>query len=226
MPPLIHEPLCVLSPHLDDVALSCSHFLATRTGATTVVTVLAGAPDGPPGHWNGRSTGMPTAREAIAVRRAEDAAAMRVLGATPRWLDLPDRQYVGLQDSATVEAAIRAALDDADARTVLAPLGVHHPDHRAVADAALSLARAGAIDDLSLYLDLPYARTMADEVAPRLAEIRVHSDLEALAPVAATSDVKQRAVACYVSQIEPVRADHPALDDALRDPERYWRVVR
>jgi len=215
----------VLSPHLDDAVLSCSHLLGRRTGPTTVVTVFAGAPDGPPGHWNGPSTGATTAAAAIAVRRGEDAAAMRLFGAMPRWLELPDRQYVGEQEPVTVEAAIRGALEDLPASAVLAPVGVHHPDHIVVADAALTLAVEGVVGVLYLYLDLPYARTMADQVEPRLAAIRERVVIDELPRVQATTDIKRRAVACYESQIEPVRVDHPALDDTYLDAERFWHVV-
>jgi hypothetical protein len=81
------SPVCFISTHLDDVALSCSHFLAAHPGAT-VVTVFAGAPpesrvDG----WNAKTTGEAYAPDALRVRRDEDALALAVVNASPYWLD-------------------------------------------------------------------------------------------------------------------------------------------
>jgi LmbE family N-acetylglucosaminyl deacetylase len=87
-------PVCFISPHLDDVALSCSHFLAAHSGAT-VVTVFAGAPpefraDG----WNAKTTGEVYAPDALRVRRDEDASAFALVHAAPRWLDLWEAEYL------------------------------------------------------------------------------------------------------------------------------------
>jgi hypothetical protein len=97
-PPLNHfaptAPVCFISTHLDDVALSCGHFLAANPGAT-VVTVFAGAPlesraDG----WNAETTGETYAPDALRVRRDEDASALAVVDATPYWLNLWEAEYL------------------------------------------------------------------------------------------------------------------------------------
>jgi LmbE family N-acetylglucosaminyl deacetylase len=87
-------PVCFISPHLDDVALSCSHFLAVHPGVT-VVTVFAGAPpefraDG----WNAKTTGELYVPDALRVRRDEDASALALVHAAPRWLDLWEAEYL------------------------------------------------------------------------------------------------------------------------------------
>jgi LmbE family N-acetylglucosaminyl deacetylase len=97
-PPLNHfaptAPVCFISTHLDDVALSCGHFLAANPGAT-VVTVFAGAPlesraDG----WNAETTGETYAPDALRVRRDEDASALAAVDATPYWLNLWEAEYL------------------------------------------------------------------------------------------------------------------------------------
>jgi LmbE family N-acetylglucosaminyl deacetylase len=91
-----------LSPHLDDVVLSCGGQIHRRVAAgedVVVVTVFAGAPEGEPtplaaelhALW-----GLPAdPREALAARRDEDDAALAVLGAkNVRW-DYVDAVYRG-----------------------------------------------------------------------------------------------------------------------------------
>ncbi len=82
--------LVILSPHLDDAALSLGATIAyaSEVGlAVTVLTVLAGDPDSeePAGTWD-TICGFATAGEAARVRRAEDANACEILGAEPMWL--------------------------------------------------------------------------------------------------------------------------------------------
>lgn len=89
-------PLVVLSPHLDDAALSLGATIASlaRAGQEVVVlTVLAGDPGSvdPPGVWD-RRCGFASAGEAARLRRLEDRAACDVLGATPVWLPYGDEQ--------------------------------------------------------------------------------------------------------------------------------------
>jgi LmbE family N-acetylglucosaminyl deacetylase len=223
-------PVCFISTHLDDVALSCAHWLGAHPGAS-VLTVLAGAPSVERRHgWNYVTTGEAFAPEAIRVRRSEDVAALATLAASPYWIDLWDSQYVGeeREDGDVMQASIRDLLEAIRPRSVVGPIGVHHPDHIAVADACLDLAGAS---DLSWYgyLDLPYARTFADEVGRRLAGLRARKatvDLVACEPFLPTADIKERAVGLYRSQDQQVRADHPGFERALTDPERFWAIER
>src|SRR5689334_12434287 len=75
-----------LSPHLDDAALSCGGMIHQQTQAgerVVVVTLCAGGP--PAGALSDFAqslhTRWQTPVEAVAVRRAEDLAALKVLGA-------------------------------------------------------------------------------------------------------------------------------------------------
>lgn len=219
--------MCVVSTHLDDAVLSCGAAIAAWD-RPLVVTVFTDAPpvertDG----WNHATTGERFAPASQAIRRREDAAALAVLGAEPAWLGLHEAEYrPDGQDVAELAAAIRSFLDRHDLLDVVAPLGLRHPDHLAVADACRLLMRDGSRRRWRLALDLPYARTFPDLVGQRLDLIRSEGfgllELEAI-PVEGTP--KSAAVAAYASQIAAVRGEHPELDAALLDPERSWRVA-
>ena len=87
-----------ISPHFDDVALSCGGLLWEQSragGAVQIWTVCAGAP--PPGPLSffaeelHERWGMGT--EAARLRREEDRNACNLLGAKLRYYDLPDCIY-------------------------------------------------------------------------------------------------------------------------------------
>jgi LmbE family N-acetylglucosaminyl deacetylase len=146
----------VVSPHLDDAALSLGAAIsrATRTGArVTILTVLAGNPgsDEPAGEWD-RSSGFATAGEAAERRREEDRLACEQLGARPVWLSFGDEQY----ERGATDAEIRAAVvEAAGTGSVLLPgFPLAHDDHR-----WLHGLLAGAFDParVGLYAEQPYA---------------------------------------------------------------------
>ncbi|MDQ3929175.1 MAG: PIG-L family deacetylase [Chloroflexota bacterium] len=101
MPP----PLVIfLSPHFDDIPLSCGGTAArlSRMGARCVGLVVCAAPE-PEGtglsdyanwqHEQWQSAGGGTGTNINEVRREEERAAMRLLGLEPVWLDVPDAPY-------------------------------------------------------------------------------------------------------------------------------------
>jgi GlcNAc-PI de-N-acetylase len=139
----------VLSPHLDDAALSCWHVLAG--GDATVVTVFAGVPQpGTRGWWDGL-TGANDSAARVRERLDEDSKALALAGARSVRLDLLDEQYRRNGDVPAVAEAIAEHVRDADA--VYAPLGVMlNRDHTLVRDSALSLR-----DDVRIYVDHPHA---------------------------------------------------------------------
>jgi LmbE family N-acetylglucosaminyl deacetylase len=149
--------LVVLSPHLDDAALSLGATIAraTRLGdRVTVVTVFANDPEvaGPARPWD-RACGFASAPAAARARRAEDAAACALLGARPVWLAFADRDHGDGRTDAVWEA-VAAAVQDAD--VVLAPgWPLHHPDHAWVA--GMALGRAPLAPRVGLYVEQPYA---------------------------------------------------------------------
>lgn len=145
----------VVSPHLDDAALSLGAAIsrATRTGARVrVLTVLAGdlRSNEPAGEWD-RSSGFVTAGEAARARRAEDAAACERLGARPVWLPYGDDQY----ERGGTDDEIRAAVVQAagNGLVLLPGFPLAHDDHRWLHDLLVNAfpGRAG------LYAEQPYA---------------------------------------------------------------------
>src|SRR3712207_235493 len=93
-----------LSPHFDDIPLSCGGTAArlARKGARCVGLVVCAAP--PPAgndlsdyaswqHQKWESAGGRAGTSINDVRREEERAAMRLLGLEPMWLDVPDAPY-------------------------------------------------------------------------------------------------------------------------------------
>jgi len=99
------RPLAIfLSPHFDDIALSCGGMAArlSRTGARCIGLVVCAAPalEGVPpssfaqeihGQWE--SAHGAEAQSINEVRREEERQAMRLLGLEPVWLEVPDAIY-------------------------------------------------------------------------------------------------------------------------------------
>jgi N-acetylglucosamine malate deacetylase 1 len=125
----------VVAPHPDDEALGCGGTVALLTDKGASVTILT-ATDGE------ATKGAPVSPEEIARRRrleAERSAA--ALGASPRFLGLPDGSLTEHGEELT--AALRAAIAELAPEAVFAPWPLDGgSDHRAVADAV-----AAAISD-------------------------------------------------------------------------------
>jgi LmbE family N-acetylglucosaminyl deacetylase len=217
--------LVVVSPHCDDAVFSCGDLLAERRGAR-VVTCFAGPPprQAPLTPWDA-AAGFRPGDDVMARRRAEDAAALALLGARPAWLDFRDSQYGRSPSAGTLADALAAALGEGPA-TVLAPLGLFHSDHRLAHEAAL-LVRARRRDlAWTFYEDALYRRLPAllDE---RLAALRARGLALRRAPRPArrASPLKLAAIAKYRSQIRALRTPgRPGVRDALA-PEGYWQVA-
>jgi len=92
-----------LSPHFDDISLSCGGIAArlARTGAQCIAITIFTAPppegvplspfaEGMHAEWQRAGDTAKTVNE---TRRDEESAAMRLLNLEPVWLDLPDAPY-------------------------------------------------------------------------------------------------------------------------------------
>jgi LmbE family N-acetylglucosaminyl deacetylase len=228
----------VLSPHLDDAALSCGGLIARRAALgepVLVVNVCSGSP--PPGgpfspfaafqhtRWE-----LP-ADEAVALRRAEDGSALGILGADRLQLGLLDAIYrmpEAYVDDATlfgpvaeadslatvVLPALEALVAHFPDAVVYAPLGVgNHVDHQATFQVAAALADAGA--NIRFYEDFPYA-ARPGAVEARLAQI---GDTLPLRPAAEGFDSeigrKIASVAAYASQIATLFGDGERMEWAV-----------
>ncbi len=219
-------PLVVLSPHCDDGVFSCGDVLAEHPGAR-VITLFAGAPASYERltAWD-EAAGFRPGEDVMARRRAEDAAALAVVGARPVWLDFRDSQYGPSPPPAALADAVAPPLLEAAPATVLAPLGLFHSDHRLAHEAAL-LLRARYLHVAWLFYEDALYRRLGPLLDERLAELRARGLAlrRAVRPARRASRAKIAAVAKYRSQIRALRTPgRPGVRDAL-EPEGYWRVT-
>jgi LmbE family N-acetylglucosaminyl deacetylase len=218
--------LVCVSPHLDDVVLSCGDALAAHSGAV-VVTAFAGHPDTYPDltSWDARA-GFEQGADVVAARRAEDAAALAILGATPHWLDFPDPQYGERPSRSVLAEALMQSLTALTPATVMVPVGLFHDDHILTSDAALDVLRGRPELPWFVYADAIYRRVpqLLDE---RLALLRAAGfEIRPVeTPGGPTSDRKRRAVACYRSQVMALeRSWDGGVSDAY-EPEQLWQIT-
>ena len=200
----------VVSPHLDDAALSLGATIAqlSRAGRrVTIVTVFAGDVESerPAGAWDSQVS-VHTEGEGARVRRIEDLAACGVLGAKPVWLSFPDQDYAEARKVDNVCKAVREILH-VDDDVLLPGFPLANADHRWLAESllecGLQVARVG------LYAEQPYRywvrRTRPRPETSALASVEgdvrwkgsTWTALRFLVP-------KWRAVRSYRSQLEPL----------------------
>jgi LmbE family N-acetylglucosaminyl deacetylase len=233
-----------VSPHMDDVALSCGGLVAQRAAAgdrPLIVTVFAKQPDA-----NLESSEITralqlvdgTAIDAIELwrrRRSEDAAAAATLGADLLWLDLPDAAYRDgryrswaelFGDQARVksedtELADRLARElgtvwkKTSRADIYVPLGVgSHVDHQLCYSTAQALRDMGA--SVWHYEDFPYS------LGPGARERRLDTlgltYVSHVVDVTTELDRRLEAIACYTSQLAPLFAP---FGDFRRVTRRY-----
>lgn len=181
--------MIVLSTHLDDAVFSCYEML--RQGDATLVTICAGIPeDAPPSPFDERA-GFITGAEAMRARREEDRAAAELVGCEVRHMDCLDRCYSHTED---IAGAVTEALAGIGGELVFGPLGLHHPDHRAVARQFRTVALERGLNAW-VYEDQPYAKLHRAEAASAAVGCRVPS--MKMRP----SRGKEAAVRAYGSQI-------------------------
>jgi LmbE family N-acetylglucosaminyl deacetylase len=239
-----------LSPHFDDVALSCGGMLweqAQAGQAAEVWTICAGAP-APSEPLSSFAEQLhqrwQTGPQAAVARCVEDECALQVLGAQPRFWDLPDSIYRRLPDGPggtpgswlvngeddlwqpvhpleaplvmRLSAWIAAQLSQDDMLVSPLTLG-SHVDHRLVRAAAeYAAAQCGCA--LLYYADYPYAvRPGSDLSASPGPDWR--QDCREISPAALCA--WKDAVACYSSQLSTFWSGRVGLDEAL---EAYWRA--
>lgn len=240
-----------LSPHLDDVALSCGGqvFQATRVGQRIlIVTITAGDP--PQAAVSGYAQSLHDRWElltdAVAVRRAEDQAANAILGAETLHWSLPDciyryhpvtgaPLYVSDPDIFgevhPAEQSLVAALGEQMAalpahQQLYVPLTIgHHVDHQLTRTAA---EQVFAPHTLCYYEDYPYAQK-----ANALAQVipaTSHRWQPTVIPLdEAAIDAKIAAIAAFASQFSTFFKDQTDLETQIRTfttavgGERIWR---
>jgi LmbE family N-acetylglucosaminyl deacetylase len=173
-----------LSPHYDDAALSCGGTIHRygRAGEPVLVITIFAAPPPPDAPLSPLASElharMGGAEELNRVRRAEDRAAMAVLGADSLRLPFPDCIYRGPSDhewyyrdmrevfgdihpaeaalAGTIADSIALRLSGARDVTIHAPLGVgRHVDHQITNQVGWALSRQGWT--VFFYEDFPYS---------------------------------------------------------------------
>lgn len=233
-----------LSPHLDDVALSCGGQIAgaARSGVpVTILTIFAGDEPGA-----SEPTASPLVEEIYKLwklqpgeimpsRRREDRAAAQVLGAEVLHWEL--REAIHRRDSVRNEALYRTlpqlfglvAPQEEPLVALLAARFAALPDASRAARIVAPLGVGGHVDhrivraaaerafgpDLRYYEEFPYI--VWKFCALRRAGISGPS-WESLSQPLAPEDVSARiaAIACYASQVTPL----------FRTPDRISRLVR
>ncbi len=220
-----------LSPHLDDAAFSCGGTLARLAGAgwrVVVVTVFTASVPNPSGFALAcqLDKGLAPEVDYMALRREEDAGAMRALGAEPVWLpfrEAPHRGYgsapalfAGVREDDGVVATIAPNLTDLlsgrQPDLVLAPQAVGgHADHIQL---VLAMQTARVANPILWWRDYPYGVRDATPREPFRDRLSGLSDTEvALSP--GEAEAKRLACRAYASQLGFQFGGAEALDRKL-----------
>lgn len=166
--------ILVLAPHPDDEVFGCGGAIALHLAAgAEVQVVLATAGD--------------AAGEA-GVRLAESAASARVLGMQPpQCWHIPDRQ---LRNGPELVARILDTLAATGASLLYTPsLWENHPDHRGLAEAALTAVRQhGQVGWMAYEVSAPLRPNLLLDIGPVL-------------------ELKRAAMACFPTQLALQRYD-------------------
>lgn len=208
-----------VSPHLDDLALSCANFLATRPGSL-MVTAFAGGPTGvdPLPDWDRAAGCFLPGADVVERRRQEDLAASAVLDATSCHLAHWDWHYripVYGYDGPTgrdplaraVAADLALVIERQEFDTWIIPLGLVHPDHQATADACLVVAARHPELTWLVYEDLPYTLEFpgeAHKTQQRLGDRGFRLEAVPAGETPSGPSMKRSAVNCYRSQVKPL----------------------
>lgn len=240
-----------LSPHLDDVTLSCGGqvFQQTQAGKRIlVVTITAGDP--PQAAVSSYAQSLhdrwELVTDAVAARRAEDYAANGILGADTLHWSLPDCIYryhptTGAPlylsdpdifgDLNPAEAALVATLGAQIAtlpahQQLYVPLTIgHHVDHQLTRTAAEQVYPAAT---LCYYEDYPYAQK-PNALAQVIPADRQGWQARVIPLSEAALQAKLAAIAAFVSQFSTFFQDQADLDRQIRTftatvgGERIWR---
>lgn len=223
-----------LSPHLDDVALSCGGLvweLAHSGDSVAVWTIFAGDP--PPGSLSPYAGSLHTRWamevDAVATRREEDGRSCQILGASPRYFSFLDAIYRRSPADGnalyTSDEALFGELNPMEADLIeslrldlsaLLPLEAElccpltiggHVDHRLVRMAAERLDRR-----LWYYADFPYVVISANELSEFTREMSPR-----LFPVSKEGLAAWEAsVAAHASQISTFWQDEAEMRTALK----------
>lgn len=235
------ERVVVLSPHIDDAALSCSGLLSALDGLAPrlVVTLYCGNPE--PSNPAGNRRRTRRGHVSPAIRRREDIAAMRYLDCDWVHLGFPDAIYrrspttgrliyrhprqkwtrPNVADAAHIEElflVLYRLCGNMGPRLLFSPMGVgYHVDHRICAMTALRLASQRT--RVVFYEDFPYVVDRrvgsGDDDDPESALTRLGQVPRHRYVVAADTRRKIEALSLYASQIESLFGTEAKMREAL-----------
>lgn len=149
-----------LSPHLDDAVFSAGGTLAGLAAAgwrVVVATAFTRSVPNPTGFALACQTdkGLAQTVDYMAVRRAEDDAAMQALGARPVWLPFVEAPHRGYDSAPALFAGLRTDDDVvAELRSALARLVEEHRPDLLLAPQAIG----GHVDHVQVVRSLPAGR--------------------------------------------------------------------
>lgn len=229
--------ITAVSPHLDDAAFSVGATLAALADAgheVTVVTCFTRSVPEPTGFALACQTdkGLGPEIDYMALRRAEDEAAMAVLGATPLHLDLPEAPhrgyssapelFVGPHPADEVWRELAAVLRELPGDLWLGPQGIGgHVDHLQVLRSVVRLARPTL-----WWRDSPYV--LHNPAARPGRELPIHLRERNLPQ---QRERRADACACYATQLDfqfggsaPMRIALADLPEPLLADERAERL--
>ncbi|MBN1200426.1 MAG: PIG-L family deacetylase [Anaerolineae bacterium] len=230
-----------LSPHPDDVVLSCGGRMIqlVQSGeAVTVVTLMAGEvpPDTPPTLFTQEHiVRWQLGDNPVPGRKAEDQRAVELLGSTLVFGNIPDALYrtdehgtalytdlkklfgqINRRDPAAVRPhTITRHLDPA--AIIYAPLGAgHHVDHQLVREAVGAWLAAHSPVAIFFYEEYPYSADSPDSIKIARAALALPTQPVIYRLSDTEMDRKIKAIACYKSQISTFWDDVPAMEAAVR----------
>lgn len=215
-----------LSPHYDDIALSCggTAALAAEAGKDAVVALLFGDHPDPEQPMTAFASHMHhewgmSADQVIAGRRAEEAVSSRILGLRDLYLPFRDAIYRGdnyLSDDdlfgelketdldlpVRIVSALKAEDLHAKGTRVYAPLGSgFHVDHQLAFQTGVLLHRNDW--DVWFYEDLPYS-LLEGRMEERLANAGQLLEIAAAVDVSSVWTKKIDAIMAYPSQLKVI----------------------
>ncbi|CAN5751858.1 PIG-L family deacetylase [soil metagenome] len=234
-----------LSPHYDDISLAAggtARQLASNGRQPEIALIFGDHPDPnlpltPFARELHQRWGL-SATEAVYARRAEEAAASSLIGATDRYLPFHDAIYRGdrylsdddlfgtpTPDESSLPALILASLDVGDTNPgstrFYAPLAIgNHVDHQHAFLVGVKLHQDG--HQVWFYEDLPYA-LIPGKLEARLSVASPAVEVAALVDVSSVWNTKIDAIMAYPSQLDVIFGGYANLGTTRSDIDAAMR---
>ena len=229
--------ICIVSPHLDDAALSCAdHALTWRAAGEEVLVVNVFTAAGTSTQLSSlmrpilQASQVDDAEQYVALRLSEDRRCLDALGLRACQLGFTDAGFRGAstpdyptlaalltgrllaREINLVDAVSEALRGVGDVRLAVCPLGIgRHIDHLITRAAC---ERVFGVDRLAFYADMPYAR------APwRWSWADVQSFARARKSIKSMTPAKRAALAHYGSQMPLMFRGTPRFPEIVLLPQ-------